>query len=350
MKASLCRLSGNKHNSNILTKLSGQNNQKPLKMNNYLLFITVCVICFASCESKDRTYYELDEIELTPEGIAYSATTDLFYLTSIAKSKIITVDGETGTQEDFISEKEAGFMPGVGIVVDDKRGVLHALGGYYMLKGSHTALYTFDIESKKLLKKYAVVDTGDHFLNDLIQDMTGNLYITDTKASAVYFLKNGNDSLELYYQSKEIEYPNGIAISGDYTKLYVASTTKGVRVFDIPTKTILNGVDGTGISLGIDGLEYFKGSLYAIQNSYAANGDNFRKLILNKSEDEVSKVEVIDSNNPDLDVPLTFCIANDKAIVIGNSNLEHLDQISLTFPQPDSLKKTKLLIYPLKTK
>jgi sugar lactone lactonase YvrE len=312
-------------------------------MNNYV-FIAALVL-FMGCKQSDRTEYIVAEKDLIPEGIAYSKSTDSFYLTSIYKSKIIEIDRVTGKQKDFISEKEYGFLPGEGIYIDDERSLLHAVGGYFRLQDSLTSLFTFDLDSRELIRRVDIVDGKDHFLNDLVMDKEGNLYITDTKGSAVYFLPSGGDSLSLFYQSTEIQYPNGIAISDDNTKLFIASFRKGVRSLDIEHKQILSKADTTGVSHGIDGLEFYNGNLYAIQNGVQGNPHSFRKLILNADQSEVVGLEVIDDNHERLNLPLTFCIVNNQAVVIGNSNLQYLNQTDFTLDKPDSLKSTKLLIY-----
>ena len=144
-------------------------------------------------------------------------------------------------------------------------------------------------------------------------------------------LKHGSDSLELFFESPEIEFPNGITISGDNTKLYIASHTKGVRILDISAKNIVNERDTLGTTQGIDGLKFYKNHLYAIQNGVSSNTDNFRKLILNQTHDQIIGTKVIDSHSPRLNIPLTFCFAKDKAIVIGNSNIQYLNQENYMF-------------------
>ncbi|WP_268846182.1 SMP-30/gluconolactonase/LRE family protein [Flavobacterium aestivum] len=313
-------------------------------MKNFITFLILLILF--GCNTKTHREYILDEKDLVPEGIAYSKTKDVFYLTSIAKSKIVEIDRKTGKQIDFIKEHEFGYSPGVGVYVDDERNLLHAIGGYYMLKDSLTSLFTFDLNTKKLLKRYDLA--GEHFLNDMVKDKKGNIYLTDTKGSALFVLKHGNNFLELFYKSPEIESPNGIAISDDNTKLYIASGTKGVRILNISTKKILNQKDKLlEMSQGIDGLEFYKNHLYAIQNGVGANTDNFRKLILNHAQDQIIDVKVIDSHTPRLNVPLTFCLAEDKAIVIGNSNLQYLNQENLKFTDADTILKTKLLEYTI---
>jgi len=296
--------------------------------------VLLIFLFLAACNSKTPNEYVLDEKDLVPEGIAYSAEKDAFYLTSVTKSKIVMVDQKTGKQTDFIRENEFGYKPGVGIWVDDKQNQIHALGGYFLLSDSLSSLYTFDSNTNQLLKRYDLSDK--HFLNDMVIDKKGNMYLTDTKDASVFLLRKGGDSLELFYKSPEIEFPNGIAISDDNKKLYVASMPKGIEILDISKKRILNTTDTFGISQGIDGLEFYKGHLYAIQNGVQDNGFNFRKLNLNKAKDKIVGVDLIDSNNPDLYVPLTFCFANNKAIVIGNSNLGHLNQKTMRFSESDT--------------
>ena len=304
------------------------------------------ILLLLACGTKTPTRYILDEKDLVPEGIAYSTKKDAFYLTSVAKSKIITVDRKTGKQSDFIGENAFGYQPGVGIWVDDDRNLLHALGGYYLLPDSLSSLYTFDLDTQKLLKRYKLSD--EHFLNDMVVDTKGDMYLTDTKDASVFVLPFGTDSLRLFLKSPEIEFPNGIAISDDDTKLYIASMPLGVKVLDIASKRLLNKTDSLGISQGIDGLEFYKGHLYGVQNGVGANGFNFRKLILNETKDKIVRAEIIDSGNPDLYVPLTFSFVGNQAVVIGNSNLGHLNQETMQFSESDTIPKTKLLVYKIK--
>ncbi len=310
------------------------------------LLLAVCQTQPDKASNLPREYI-LDELDLVPEGIAYSQQTDAFYLTSVSKSKIVKVDRVSGQQEDFIGEHGSGYMPGVGIYVEEEKNLLHAIGGYYLTDDSLTSVFTYDLNTRKLVRRLDVTDSGKHFLNDMIMDRVGNMYFTDSKDSSVYIARSGKNRLEKFFKSPEIVFPNGIAISDDNSMLYVASMPKGVRILDIKTKTILNEADTLEQSQGIDGLEFHKGHLYGIQNGIMANSFNFRKLILNEAKDAIVDIEIIDSHNPELDVPLTFCLVNEQAVVIGNSNLQHLDQVTFEFNSNGQAAKTKLLVYEL---
>ncbi|MEM7375200.1 MAG: SMP-30/gluconolactonase/LRE family protein [Bacteroidota bacterium] len=300
-----------------------------------------------ACQQAPPTEYILQEIDLLPEGIAYSSTQDAFYLSSIYKSKIIKVDRQTGDQEDFISEQAFGYLPGVGIMVDDEKGQIHALGGYFMGEGANSAMFSFDLGTQELIRRIDMPEGGGHFLNDMAMDRAGNLYLTNTKDSSIYYWEAGSDSLHLFFQSTEIQYPNGIAISDDESKLYIASFSKGIRILDMEKKILLNEVDSSGMSRGIDGLEFYQGHLYAVQNGGKISTHNFRKLLLNAGQDRIVGAEVIAQDVPYLNVPLTFCIAKEKAIVIGNSNLQYLEQENFLFTPSGSTEQTRLLTYDL---
>lgn len=311
------------------------------------LILFCSFITFLGCSPKMLKEYTIQGKDVVPEGIDYSKKHNSFYLTSVGRAKIIQIDRTTGQQKDFVEEKDFGYTPGAGLYIDDERDQVHALGGYYRFTDSLSSLFTFDINSGALVKRYDVLDKGDHFLNDMIKDKKGNLYITNTKDSSIYYLGAESDRLELFYQSTEIQYPNGIAISADNSKLYIASFSKGVRILDISTKKILNKIDTKGISQGIDGLEFYKNHLYALQNGVGANSHNFRKLILNQAQDEIIHFKNIDSHTPKLNAPLTFCIVDQQAVVIGNSNIQYLDQEKFTFSKSDTIPNTRLLVYPI---
>lgn len=305
-------------------------------------------VLFLGCSPKIQHIYTLQEKDLVPEGIAYSKKENAFFLTSIAKSKIIRVDRKSGEQTDFIRNNEYGYAPGAGIIIDEEQNALYAIGGYYRRPDSLTSLYKFDLVTKKLIHRYNIEDKGEHYLNDLALDQKGNLYLTDTKGASIYFLERNKDSLRLFYRSKEIEFPNGITLSDDGTKIYIASTTKGVRVLEISSKKIMNGIDTLGISQGIDGLKFKNGHLFAVQNGSRKNEPNFRKLILNKEQDNIVGHKVIDSGHPNLSDPLTLCFMEKRAVVIGTSNLRYYDQENSVFMDAESIPQIKLVVYTAK--
>lgn len=164
-----------------------------------------------------------------------------------------------------------------------------------LMLDSLSSLYTFDLNTQKLLKRYDL--SGEHFMKDMVVDTNENKYLTESKDQSVFLFKTD--------------------------------------------------ADGSGIFHGINGLEFYKNHWYAIQKGVQANGFNFPKLILNEAQDKTVDTEIIESDNTDLYVPLTPCFAENKSDVIGNSNLGHWNQETMQFAKSDTILKTKLLVYTI---
>jgi len=320
--------------------------------NVFLLRLTILfLLTFSACNFGDGEWedeYILDDKALVPESVAYSNTTGFIYLSSIGQKKIIRLDPLRSKEFDFFQSEEYGFMPGVGIEIDDDNGRLLALGGNYRRGNSESALYVFDLRQKGLISYHSVLDTSNSFLNDLCLDKSGNAYITNTSLSSIYFYDQQSDTLSLFLRNDEISFPNGICISDDESKLYLASHNKGIRSIDIRTRQILNDRDSTELTRGVDGLKYYAGKLYAVQNGSRLNSYNFRKLSLDSDQTDVVSAEVIWISHDRSEVPLNFCIHDGRAIFIVNSNIQYLNQEDMSFNVPiDSLPNTKLKVFDL---
>jgi gluconolactonase len=114
--------------------------------------------------------------------------------------------------------------------------------------------------------------------NDVTLDRRGRIYFTDLAAAAVYRI-DMNGTLTRILSSAEVQRPNGIQISPDDTKLYVADSfppptnTRRIHVFDLSA----DGSAGNGRVLydfgearGADGMSIdVEGNLYAAAGSAA---------------------------------------------------------------------------------
>ena len=71
------------------------------------------------------TAFVIDEKDLHPESIAYDETTGIFYLGSIHKRKIISID-QNGISKIFVPEKQDSLMAVNGIKINSKDRLLWA--------------------------------------------------------------------------------------------------------------------------------------------------------------------------------------------------------------------------------
>ncbi len=287
----------------------------------FLLIITT-----ANAQFLNSAIISDSEKDLIPEGIAVDSRTGTRYISSIAKQKIIKIDAQ-GKHKDFISTNKDGFLEGLGLKVDIKRNLLWAISVKTAPKLYVSQVHAFNLTSGKQEQFYSLKDTVPHMFNDLDIDKKGNLYITDSYASAIYFIDTDKKKLDLFLKTPEAKYPNGIAI-GKENQLYFTSYEHGPIMIDIASKTatILKGYFDSVVARGLDGLLYFNNSLIGVYN-YSAKKNSFDtavviKYVLDEKGTTIIKEEIIDKGNPKFFQPTTAALANKQLFVLANSHLE----------------------------
>ena len=307
-----------------------------------LLFLAGQTLAFAQ-----QVAFTLPDKFLVPECIAWSYKQKKFYVTSIHRHKIVTYDPVSGQTMDFIESGQEGYDGGIGLIIDEKRNRLWSACGSSDGKTYTTGIYAFDLSSGKLLHKYLSKDTIPSLFNDLALDRNGNVYITNTYESRIYFFNTKLNAPRVYLE--DIEYPNGISI-GPKQSLFIASHTKGILKVNLRTKQVIPLDPGTlsTASTGIDGLKYYKNSLIGVRNATQDIANNkLLRYYLTRKKDKISSVEIMDEKNPHFLLPTTGVIVNGTYYLIANSNLTLLDQQSNTFPDKNMLKETVILKYKL---
>ncbi|MFC2096607.1 SMP-30/gluconolactonase/LRE family protein [Bacteroidota bacterium] len=314
-----------------------------------ILIIALATILLISCkESKNyEIAYQLNEQDLIPEGITYSEKTECFYISSILKTKIVQINAITGEFEDFIPSTLINRRF-VGMIVDNKRNQLWACGNIKIKDKTYSSVFKFDVENRKLIREYHFPDTAGQMVNDVVIDNEGNAYFTDSNNQHIYKISAKTDSIELFFESDEIKYPNGITLSPDNKYLYVAAYETGIRVIDIASRKIVNEPSQTIDSKGIDGLKRYKNSLIATQN-YFDNTHDIRlvRYYLDETETKITHSEIIDMDNPFFDIPTTHVIVSDHLYSLATSSLGNVNWDKYEIKDPEKLCDIKILKYQL---
>lgn len=265
------------------------------------------------------------EKDLVPEGIAVDGRTGNIYVSSIAKQKIVVIDAK-GNQRDFIASGEHGFLEGLGMKVDNKRDLLWAISVKTQPKSYKSQVHAFNLNSGKIEQSYTLEDSVPHMFNDLDIDERGNLYVTDSYYSAIYFIDTEKKKLDLFLKSPETKYPNGIAV-GKHNELYIVTYEHGPVKIDISSKTasILKGNIDSVVARGLDGLVYANNSLIAVYNYSLKQKDFDTALVvkydLNNEGTKIVSETIVDRGNPKFFQPTTLALANNQIFVVANSHL-----------------------------
>ena len=239
-----------------------------------------------------RLAFTVPESDLVPEGIAYDATGDRFFLGSTLKHKIVQCTLQHGCRS-FVAEGQDGLGVVLGLKADRNTKSLWAASN----SDRESALFRYDLRSGKLVHKYAVATAGSHELNDLVVDSTGAVFVTDTRMGAVLWVRNGAGRLEVWEPRLRVERANGIALSADETKLYVAGFPDGITVVDLASRSFRPIRRPRNLCLAmIDGLASYGDSLVAIQNGIMTN--RVVRLSLGSGLEEIDRFEVLERRNP----------------------------------------------------
>jgi len=311
--------------------------------------------------NNSKIAFKIPEKDLVPEGIAYDPVEETFYIGSIYKCKIISIDKEK-TIKNFTSEKQDGLLSIAGMKVDAKKRILWVNSSeFYRMKGfdknnaGYTCVFKYNIDNRKLIKKYILDEKPTlHLFNDLVINSRGDIFITDSSFGAVYTISHQSDDLKLFIKPNRFTYPNGIAISQDERYLFVTHV-EGTSVIDINTKSyfVLPHPKNLAIT-GIEGLYFYKNTLIAIQD------DNWHgrviQLSLKKSSYKadhfkdnkiysIQNAKIIEAGNHLFSHPTTGVIVHDFFYYIANSQQSKFRNDGVIFP---SDKLNDILVFRVK--
>jgi len=250
-----------------------------------------------------------------PESVAYAPKQNVLFVSNLNGNP---------TQKDqngFISK----VSPSNGSIIE-----LNWVTGLNAPKGiaisnNNSTLYVSDIidlveiniDNGKIIKRFNA--PGSAFLNDVVSDNQGNVYVSDTVTNTIYKLdtkaNDGNDntsSLQAWLQSPQLNGPNGLHVDDTKNRLIVASFGNfskpggGIEIVDLENKSIttLGKEDATSLLGGLDGIEsdameahYYvtdnpAGKLYIVN----ADGTGYRTLI-NLTSPGAADLEFIPGQN-----------------------------------------------------
>lgn len=271
--------------------------------------------------------FRIPQPKLIPEGIAWDAQTGDFFVGSLQERKIVRITS-SGAITDFVPAGRDGLFDVLGLKVDPGRRRLWACTAASPRAGAaagSSALLLYDVDSGKLLRAHWLKEPEKkHLLNDLAFTAGGEVYVTDSDTDSLYRLGPEGASLQVFIGPGTFRYPNGIALSADEKRLYVADFQNGLSVVELATKATQPLPHPPNVSPhGIDGLYVESGDLLAVQNG--AGRERIVRYRLAPAGDRIDGLFVLESRNPLFRIPTTGVVAGTDFVYLANPNLEALD-------------------------
>jgi sugar lactone lactonase YvrE len=218
--------------------------------------------------------------------------------------------------------------------------------GYQKEDSGRSGLFAFDLKSGKLVRKVMLaVDGKRHLLNALTVDHEGNVYVSDTGASGIYLLRTGASELEPFIPSSVFSATQGLALSKDEKRLYVADYVDGLWAVDLASRKRRRLEVPAGVWLfGLDGLSLAGNSLIALQ--IGPKPERVLRLRLDPTGRSVTKVEVLEMSRSDYEGPIQGVVAGNVFFYVANSQLDLGDGRTGAFAA-DRARPTIVLRLPL---
>lgn len=280
---------------------------------------------------KSTTAFSIHEKGLITEGLAYDPVDQTFFVSSVHKRKIISISksGEVTT----LATEQDGLFSALGMKVDPGRRHLWVTStafpqmiNFKKEEDGTSAVFKFDLRTKKLLKKYLLPNTGKkHTLGDLTIHSNGDVFTTDSTTPAVYVIRQKTDELELFLENVEFVSPQGLAFSSDEQHLFMADYSTGLFDIAVKTKKIFHFAPIAGATLlGIDGLYFYNGDLIGVQNGVTPH--RIVRIELDSNFKRAERLDVLEANNPLFLEPTLGVIVKDEFFFIANSQWPLVDE------------------------
>ncbi len=268
--------------------------------------------------------FKLAAPRLVPEGLAYDAASDSFFVSSVRQRSILRVDRSRRPQP--FADRRAGLWAALGLAVDAPRrrlwvatAAMPEMADALPADEGRSALVALDLATGRAVARYELPAGRPHVLGDVIVGPTGDVFTTDSTSPALYRLPAGGRALEPIAAGEPFVSLQGLALSADGQRLFVADYAKGIFAVELDSRRVrlLDAPRTAGI-LGIDGLYRAGESLIGVQNGTAPP----RLLRLRVEGDRITSVEVVDAGHPAAPDPTLGVVVGNRFFYIGNSQWE----------------------------
>lgn len=272
-----------------------------------------------------RTTFSVPAPGFVPDGLAYDGDSESFFLASARQRRIERI--RAGGKREVFAEQ--GLWSVLGLVVDEKRGLLWAATAALpeMERAQpgevgRSAIVAFDLKSGAEKHRYALPDDGrQHVLNDLTVPLDGKVYASDSAAGLLYALDLQSGKYQAMTEPGALSSPQGLAFSRGRGTLYVADRTQGLYRFDVRRRELKRMDVARDICIyGIDGLARHEDDLVAVQNGIQPH--RIVRFRLDRNGRRVRNAQVLAGSLKEFDGPTHGVVEGDTFHFVANGQQE----------------------------
>lgn len=201
----------------------------------------------------------IEDISIEPEGIGYDELSGRLFIGSLDGTVWqIDMDGRLAR----FAGPGSGLQEVLGLKVDPERRLLWAATGVFPDPYSpeqkpgagRSGLVALHLDDGRRVRDCWLDERpAMHGFNDMAIAADGDVYASDSTANSIYRLPAGTCRFERVIEDARMSFPNGIALSADDARLYVAHI-EGLSVIDladgrraalaVPANATTSSIDG----------------------------------------------------------------------------------------------------------
>ncbi len=258
------------------------------------------------------------------EGLAHRDSTGEFFFGDV-HHRCVWRRSADGQLSRFSSPDDA--LPGVfDLAIDEPRQLLWAAtamlpeaAGFTDTDKGRAALVALDLSTGRVTRTFPVpADDRNHVLGDLLLAPDGTLYLTDSAAPIVWRLEPDAAQLTAFVESPAFGSLQGLALVASGEKLLASDYSNGLVAIDLATRAIQPLAPPANTTLlGLDGLLFDAGELFAVQNG--VEPQRVLRLTLSPEADTVLRVATLAAALPDFDDLTLITLVRGRPHIIANS-------------------------------
>jgi hypothetical protein len=270
--------------------------------------------------------FALKDDTLIPEDIDYDPATHHFYITSVRKKEILSVDMSGGVR--VFAQAPDGW-PMLAVKADSRHRWLWAtevaLDGFVFTSSKdwgRSAVVIYDLDTGRLL--YRIEGPPHSALGDMTLTAVGDAIVSDGENGGVYRVDRVLRRFERIDAGDFIS-PQTPVVLPDGRHILVPDYLRGIGILDLNSKHVVwLSTQGMHALSGIDGLYLHGTALLAVQNG--TSPERVIRFDLDSSLSQVESEFVIERASRTLGDPTHGVVVNGGFYYIANSGWDKLDE------------------------
>ncbi|MCW3847814.1 hypothetical protein OF829_11240 [Sphingomonas sp. LB-2] len=258
------------------------------------------------------------------EGIAWDEKTQRLFVGTVIEGRLAYRDRDGSWHEVPVGSPRGGLF---GMAVDAERRLLWIATGSVeetAVAGERmTGLIAVDLETLRVVRRVPLAAGAAGAAGDLVIAADGTVYVSNVLSGAIHRCRPGCTVLEDFLPAGTFPNPQGLAVSANGKRLYIADYLSGLWVVDPRTGAKVPIRIGEPLMLeGIDGLVITHNNLVAIQNGTRPR--RIVRFLLDRDGDRILETNVRATVAPEAGDPTLGVnrAATGEMFVVGDGQWE----------------------------